>query len=249
MNLSQVSIVMPNYNGSRYISEAINSVLKQTYTNWELIIVDDCSTDESLSIIKPFLVDTRIRLVTQSINQKIAKTRNKAIELAQGEYIAFLDSDDTWMPNKLERQLGYFKHDKQVAVVYAYYSQMDEHGRDLGKTIKSKTKVTYNDMLKTNSIGCLTAIYHVAKVGKRYFVNQSHEDYIFWLFMLKEGFIAIGIDEVLAKYRVSNSSHSSNKLKAATWQWNIYRNVLKINFINSVYYFFCYTYNGLKKHY
>lgn len=249
MNLSQVSIVMPNYNGSRYISEAINSVLKQTYTNWELIIVDDCSTDESLSVIKPFLADTRIRLVAQNVNQKIAKTRNKAIELAEGEYIAFLDSDDTWMPDKLEKQLKHFKLDDQIAVVYAYYSQMDEHGKDLGKVIKSKTKVTYDDMLKTNSIGCLTAVYHVGKVGKRYFMNQSHEDYIFWLFMLRDGFIAIGIDEVLARYRVSNSSHSSNKLRAASWQWNIYRNILKINLISSVYYFLCYTYNGFKKHY
>lgn len=249
MNLSQVSVVMPNYNGSRYISEAIKSVMNQTYTNWELIIVDDCSTDNSLSIIKPFLADSRIKLLTLDKNQKIANARNKAIELAKGEYIAFLDSDDIWTPHKLEKQLSYFENEGDIAVVYSFYSQIDEKSNDLGKVIRSKTKVTFYDMLKTNSIGCLTAIYSIKKAGKRYFINQSHEDYIYWLFMLRDGFTALGINEVLAKYRVSSSSHSSNKLKAASWQWNIYRNVLKINILMSFYYFLCYAYYGVKKHY
>ena len=125
---------------------------------------------------------------------------------------------------------------------------MDENGNDLGKVIKSKTNVTYNDMLKTNAIGCLTAIYDVSKTGKRYFINHRYEDYICWLFILKDGFVASGIDDVLAKYRISTSSYSANKIRAATWQWSIYRNILGINIVYSLWYFLHYAYHGLKKH-
>lgn len=249
MNQSLVSVIMPNYNGEKFIIQAISSVIAQTYQNWELIIVDDCSSDNSAEIITPFLIDKRIKLIKNEYNLKTAGTRNKATEMAKGEYIAFLDSDDLWVNDKLERQLACFESNKQIALVYSYYDQMDEQGNDMGRIIRGKTKATYNDLLKTNSIGCLTAIYHVEKTGKRYFINHRYEDYLLWLFLLKDGFIAKGVPEVLARYRISGSSYSSNKLKAASWQWSIYRNVLKINLLRSVYYFICYAYNGIKKHY
>lgn len=243
-----VSVITPNYNSEKYISETIQSVIRQTYQQWELIIVDDGSADNSLSIINDYLSDPRIKLYRQPFNQGPVAARNKGIEMASGRYIAFLDSDDAWAPEKLEKQLPFFKTANDVAIVFADYEQMDEAGNLLNKVITAPSTVTYASLLKTNYIGCLTAVYDQQLLGKRYFVNHGHEDYILWLSILRDGYCARNTGEVLARYRKSQHSLSGNKLKAATWQWGIYRNVEKINLFKSIRLFCSYFIHALKKH-
>ena len=241
-----VSIVTPCYNSKQYIRETITSVIAQTYPYWELIIVDDCSTDGSVAVVEEYLSDPRVRLIRLSTNQGPVIARNTAIEHAKGKYIAFLDSDDVWLPQKLEKQVPLFKQDN-VGIVFSWYKQMNSKGDDISDVI-SPAEVTYKTNLITNHIGCLTAVYNVSLLGKRYFIEHGHEDYILWLSILKEGYIAVNANELLAKYRKLDNSLSANKLKAAKWQWKIYRNIEKIGLIRSLYFFCTYAYYALKKH-
>lgn len=243
-----VSVITPNYNSEKYIRETIESVIRQTYQHWEMIIVDDGSRDNCISVINTYLSDPRIKLYRQPVNQGPVAARNKGIEMALGRYIAFLDSDDAWAPEKLEKQVRLFETADNAAIVFADYDQMDESGNPLNKIITAPAIVTYASLLKTNYIGCLTAVYDQQLLGKRYFVNHGHEDYILWLSILREGYSAYNTGEVLARYRKSQHSLSGNKLKAATWQWSIYRNVEKLNLFKSTWLFCSYFVHALKKH-
>jgi len=250
-NLSNlVSIIMPSYNSENFIAQTIESVLAQTYKNWELIISDDCSRDSSIEIIESYAKeDIRIHLITLEKNSGPAIARNIAIEKAQGKYIAFLDSDDIWISNKLEKQIN-FMENKQISFSFSSYQIINEDGKHL-KTfyIKIKdSKINYFDLLKTNSIGCLTAVYNQKILGKIYIENVHKEDYSLWLKILKKVDYAYGIQEPLAKYRIHKNSISANKLKASQYQWKIYRDIEKLSIIKSIYYFMHYTWNGLKKH-
>lgn len=246
--MSLVSIIMPSYNSSSFIHYSIQSVLNQTYSNWELIIVDDVSSDNSNAIIERCLKeDFRIKLVKLKKNSGPAIARNKGIEEAKGKYISFLDSDDLWLPNKLEKQIDFMK-ENNVFLCYASYTIIDEESNEIGKFIIPKNKVNYQGLLKTCIIGNLTAIYDVEKIGKVYMEDVGHEDYTLWLKILKEINYAHGIEESLAQYRVRNHSISSNKIKAARWQWNIYRCIENLNIFTSIYYFLHYTYNGIIKY-
>lgn len=242
-----VSIITPCHNSSDFISQAIDSVLAQTYGNWEMIIVDDCSTDNTVEIVEEYLKkDSRIRLIRLGKNRSPAVARNRGIEEARGRYIAFLDSDDIWLPEKLEKQIA-FMRENDVNLCYASYYVIDEGGSEIGIFI-TKEKATYRDLLKTCYIGNLTAIYDAERLGKQYMEDVGHQDYTLWLKMLKGGATARGIVEPLAKYRIRNKSISSNKIKAARWQWHIYRNVERLSLPRSVYYFAHYAYNGSIKH-
>ncbi len=242
-----MSIITALYNCEEYISETINSVLSQNYEKWELLIVDDCSTDNSVEIVKEFIEkDSRIKLYELKRNSGVSVARNKAIEMAKGKYIAFLDSDDLWLPDKLEKQISFMK-ETNVALTYSAYNVIDEDGHTRGVFIPPP-KVTYTDLLKTCSIGCSTAVYDAGKLGKHYLKKVGHEDYALWLKLLKKEKNALGITTVLAKYRLVSGSISGNKLKTAKYQWNIYRKVEKLNFMKSFYYFLHYTYNGFVKH-
>ena len=242
-----VSIITPAYNADAYIEEMICSVLSQTYTNWELIIVDDASTDETKTIISKYLqCDTRIRYVRNNKNNGPAKSRNKGIDASFGEYIAFLDSDDSWLPKKLEKQIE-FMHKENIQLSYTAYYTVDPKGAIIASFSVPHT-VTYVDMLKTSSIGTLTTIYHAKRLGKIYFPLLHHEDYVLKLNILKHIPCAKGINEPLAKYRRHSQSLSQNKLKTALWQWHIYRKVEKLSFIKSFYYFIHYTYFGFFKY-
>ena len=244
-----VSIITPNYNGAKHIKYSIESVVKQTYTNWELIIVDDKSTDESVMIINQYAEkDPRIKLYINDTNCGVLKTRNIAIKEACGEIIAFLDSDDIWYENKLEEQINVYTKFPDATVVFCNYEYIAYDGKPLNKIIKSPALINYRMLLKTCYIGCLTMTYNVTVLGKRYFFHEGHEDYALWLSILKEGYTAINVKKCLAKYRISDKSISSNKFKTAKWQWDIYRNVEKLNLIQSFYYFSHYIYYGLKKH-
>ncbi|WP_149725512.1 glycosyltransferase family 2 protein [Campylobacter concisus] len=243
-----VTIIMPSYDSEKFIIESIESVLAQTYSNWELIIVDDCSPDDSNKIITKYVdSDGRIKLIKLQKNSGPAVARNTAIEAASGRYIAFLDSDDVWLPNKLETQIN-FMHDNDLAFTYSSYRLVGEDNEHLGVFI-TKDKISYFDMLKTCSVGCLTAIYDTKKIGKQYMpLILKRQDYGLWLKILKLIGETKGISEPLATYRIRKNSVSSNKVKAAKYQWKIYRDIEKLSFLKSLYYFVFYAYNGVTKY-
>ena len=241
-----VSIIMPVYNCEAYIEEALESVRQQTYRNWELIIVDDKSTDKSLVMVKNFVhQDKRIKLINLDNNMGPTSARNRAIKEAKGKYIAFLDSDDMWLPHKLQTQLS-FLNDNSLVLTYSAYETIDANSKYIN-TRNVPEVITYEDMLKSNYIGNLTGIYDVNFFGKVYLENIGHEDYVMWLGLIKQVVETKGLNEPLAKYRILSSSISSNKFKALVWQWNIYRKVEKLNIFTSIYSFIFYIYNALKK--
>ncbi|MDR0880542.1 MAG: glycosyltransferase [Clostridioides sp.] len=248
MNNDLVSIITPMYNAERYIEATIDSVLNQTYQDWEMLIVDDCSTDNSSTIVKSYMQrDDRIRYIRTESNKGVSNARNIALKNATGRYIAFLDSDDRWEAEKLAKQVK-FMLDKDAAITFTAYELMDENSKKLGKEIRIPDKVWYSKLLKGNVMGCLTVVIDKSKLD--FEIEMSgvpHEDYVLWLSVLKKGYMAYGIDEVLAVYRKSSTSLSGNKLKAARWTWNIYRKIEKIPLYKAVYYFINYGINGIKK--
>jgi len=244
---SLVSIITPCYNAEAYIASCISSVATQTYEDWELIIIDDKSKDNSLLIIQNAIAhDSRIKFIQNKKNIGAAKSRNKGIKEAKGTYIAFLDSDDLWFPSKLEKQI-FLMEKENISMSYSSYNTIDENNNYLS-SFYAPIKVTYKDMLKTSTIGTLTTIYNADKLGKFYFDDIGHEDYVMKLQILKQIPYAKGLNEPLAKYRIHTQGLSSNKLKTALWQWHIYRKVEKLSFIKSIYYFMHYTYNGIFKY-
>jgi teichuronic acid biosynthesis glycosyltransferase TuaG len=231
-----ISIITPMYNSSRYITDTIKSVLEQDYENWELIIVDDCSVDNSYEIVQEFAQkDPRIVLIMQKYNQGTAAARNKALSIAKGRFIAFLDSDDLWKPNKLKLQIDFMKS-KNIAFSYSAYEKINDRGENLNKLIKVPNKINYKRLLKSNVIGCLTVIIDRNIAGDFKMPKVRYEDYATWLEIIKREKYAYGINESLAIYRVSDNSYSSNKIKALKWTWNIYRKNQKFNRVKSCYY-------------
>lgn len=243
-----VSIIIPTYNSSFFISQAIESVLVQTYKDWEALVIDDCSTDDSANIIKSYCQkDERIKyLKTEYASGSPTLPRNIGIKNSQGRYIAFLDSDDIWLPNKLETQLHLFSDNKTV-IVYSNYEKIAENGQRNSRIVVAPFTMDYQHLLLGNVIGCLTAIYDTEKVGKVYFSDYPHEDYIMWLSILKKGYIARNTNTVTALYRVRYNSVSSNKLKVISWQWEIYRSVEKLGYWKSVLFFISYAYKAFRK--
>lgn len=244
-----VSIITPCYNSQDYIEETIQSVLDQTYQHWELIICDDCSTDNSAKIIQSYVAtDSRIKyLKTSKSSGSPTLPRNVAIKFAVGKYIAFLDSDDLWYPHKLDRQVEILESNKNAAIVFSFYEKINESGQRRGRIIKSPDTINYKQLLYGNVIGCLTGMYDTTKVGKILLRQTGHEDYVMWLSILKHGYIAKNTNDVQAMYRIRSGSISSNKIKVLKWQWEIYRNIENLGLLKSVFYFCCYVFNGLIK--
>lgn len=233
-----VSIIMPSYNSEKYIEDSIESVLGQTYKEWELIIIDDCSSDNTISIIKEYSERySNIYLIELEENSGAAIARNRGIEIAQGEFIAFLDSDDLWKKEKLEIQIKYMKI-KALSFSFTEYEEIDELGNKLGILIKAPLKeISYRRYLLTNPIGCLTVVYSVKKLGKLYMpLIKKRQDAALWLKILKTGEKAFPIRENLALYRLRESSISSNKLGLIRYQWALYRKIEKLSIIESTFY-------------
>ena len=245
---NRISIITPSYGSEKFIAQTIESVIAQTYQNWEMIIVDDVSPDNSNDIIESFVKkDNRIKLIKLEKNSGPAVARNKAIKEARGRYIAFLDADDLWMSDKLEKQIK-FMNENNLGFTYSAYKLIDEEDNKKGTFIPPK-KVSYKSILKTNPIGCLTAIYDTQKLGKIYMPNiLKRQDYGLWLKILKEIRQTKGILEPLAIYRIRKNSVSSNKFKSAQYQWKIYREVEKLNILKSIYYFIHYAIKGIFKY-
>lgn len=240
-----ISIIMPSFNSEKYISHAIISVVSQTFQDWELIVVDDNSTDSSIEVISEFCrKDSRIKLTKLAKNSGAAVARNKAIETAKGRYIAFLDSDDQWLPTKLEEQLK-FMQDNGYAFSYTAYNKVNSNG-DILSEMGVPYKLQYSDLLKKCEIGCLTAMYDTSKLGKIYMPSiRKRQDLGLWLKILKNTPYAYGLNKVLASYTLRNDSISSNKRQAAAYTWRLYRDVEQLPLYKAIYYFSYYAINGV----
>lgn len=232
----KISIITPVYNANQYLSQCIESVLNQTYTNWEQILVDDCSTDNSVEIIQEYAQkDQRIKYFVLDQNSGAGICRNKAIQEAKGDYIAFLDSDDTWWPNKLSKQLEFMESNGHH-FTFTAYDTIDENGHPLKKIIQAKERVNYQSALYKNPIGCLTVMYSVGFFGKQYMPSiRKRQDYALWLKLLKK-VDAYGLNECLSSYRIGNQSISSNKLKLIKYEWKIYREQEGLSIPKSIFY-------------
>ncbi|CAM3416750.1 glycosyltransferase family 2 protein [Zobellia roscoffensis] len=234
--MTLVSIITPVYNSEKYLANTIASVQAQTHSNWEHILVDDCSRDNSETLIRSFQEkDTRIKYHRLEKNSGAGIARNKAIEIAKGNYIAFLDSDDTWYPAKLEKQLNFMKKNN-YHFTFSSYDKMDGGGSLINAVVRAKRMVSYKSALYKNPIGCLTVMYDVGFFGKQYMPSiRKRQDYALWLKLLKKS-NAYGLDEVLSTYRIGNESISSNKFKLLKYEWQIYREVEGLSLPQSIFY-------------
>jgi teichuronic acid biosynthesis glycosyltransferase TuaG len=246
--MAKVSIITPLYNGARYIEQTILSVIRQTYPDWEMIIVDDCSTDHPETVISRYVVqDNRIRLIRLDKNSGAAGARNVAIDQAGGDYIAFLDGDDVWKPKKLERQVSLMTN-QDLAFSFTSYEIMAQDGTLTGKLVHAPNIIDYRHYLKNTVIGCLTVMINRQKTGEfRMPMIRSSHDMALWLELMKRGFKAYGIDEVLASYRLVSSSNSANKFQAAEDVWHVYRDIEKLSFFYSIYNLTGYTFHAIRK--
>lgn len=230
-----VTVIMPVYNAERYMEQSIESIIAQTYQKWELLIVDDGSTDSSVQIMQEYCSrDRRIQMILSTGNEGVASARNKGIQAAKGEYIAFLDSDDLWKAEKLEIQIHYMQ-EHNCGFVYSAYDVIDE------KNVYQKTitpywdKVSYKKLLNTNIIACCTAVIKSEYIKDNLMPQLKHEDYATWLNILKNHqLIAECVPGILASYRLVKGSVSSNKIKTIGWNWRIYRYNQQLGFLRSV---------------
>ena len=243
-----VSIIMPSYNAARFIGESINSVLLQTYSNWELLIVDDCSKDNSVEVVRKFAnIDKRVVLFSLEKNVGAAAARIVAIEHAQGQYIAFLDSDDVWDEYKLEKQLAFMKQYSYVFTFSNYYV-MEENGKKTENIVKVPSSLSYHQYLRNTIIGCLTVIIDRQQTGdfKMPLIKSSH-DMALWLLIMKRGFKAYGLKDVLAGYRLVSTSNTAKKWKAAKDVWKVYREIEGLSVLYAAYCFCGYAINAVLK--
>ena len=246
-----VSIITPAYNAAAYIAETIESVLAQTYTNWEMLIVNDCSKDNTAEIVQSYAAkDKRIKLINLKQNSGAAIARNAAIQNAKGRYITFLDSDDLWKKEKLQKQIEFMQQNGYAFTFHNFIRFNDGAKKENGKLLKVARQTDYKTLLKGNNTGgCLAVCIDRNIVRKIFMPNQRHEDYICWLNILKRYRIkGYGINEILGYYRVGKVSVSSNKFKSALWTWKVYRDSQNLSFLKSIYYMCFYCLNGIRKH-
>lgn len=243
-----ISVIMPCYNMEKFIASSIQSVCNQTFNDWELLIVDDASNDKTADVIGRFLdLDNRIHFGKKQTHTGIAATRNQAIGMAKGQYLAFLDADDVWHPDKLEKQLAFMKN-QNIGFCYSAYDWIDEEENELEKTIQTSGDLSYNDYLHNTIIGCSTVMVDTNITGQIIVPDfRTSEDTATWLNILKKGFKAYALSEVLVSYRIRKKSASSNKIKAACDLWKVYRQQEKLPFFKAAECFSSYAYHSIKK--
>ncbi|MEO5775950.1 MAG: glycosyltransferase family 2 protein [Flavobacterium sp.] len=230
-----VSIITPTYNSEKFISATIHSVQNQTYTNWELLIIDDCSTDKTVEIINDAIkLDPRVKLHSLPKNEGTGVARNLGVANSKGNYISFLDSDDLWAPNKLERQLGSMK-ENNLAFTFSFYECIDEKGNKLNIRKEAPLFTTYKKLFFCNYIGNSTAIYNAGILGKIP-INRirKRQDWMLWLTIVKKIKTAQPVPEVLAYYRIRKNSISSSKMELLKYNFNVYHKFHKMNFLASL---------------
>lgn len=229
-----ISIITPTYNCAQFIGETIKSVINQTYTNWEMIIVDDASNDNTEEVVKS-IKDERVKYIRLKENSGAATARNIAMENASGKFMAFLDSDDIWIKDKLEKQVK-FMRDNNYNFTCTAYEKMNEKGDSLNKVFKPKKKADYNRILLDCPVGNSTVMYNVSNLGKFQVPNiRKRNDDALWLQILKKEKFIYGMPDVLMKYRIRNNSISSNKLSLVKYHWYLYRKIEHLSVIRSVF--------------
>lgn len=236
MNVT-VSVIVPVFNAQKCISDTIMSVLNQTYKDWELLLVDDGSSDDSVSVMKGFS-DERIHVLANDEGKGAADARNCGVRHSKGRYVAFLDADDLWLPDKLEKQVEYMQS-KSIAFSFTGYEFADENGNGIGIIVKVPTIMKYKDAIKNTTIFTSTVMFDMDKLSKEdiKMPNVVSEDSATWWKVLKKGYDAYGINESLTLYRRLGESLSSNKLEAIRRIWFLYRKVEHLNVFYSAYCF------------
>lgn len=244
-----VSVIVPAYNAERYIEQTIRSVMMQTFTDWELLVLDDCSSDRTCEIIEGLAVqDSRIHLIRNDRNMGVARTRNRGFSLIKGNYVALLDSDDIWHPEKLEKQLARLQ-ETGADFGYCSYAVVDENGKSIRADFVVPEQISFDGLLKQNVIGCSTVMLSASLVKQYRFTEDFyHEDYVLWLELLRNGKKAAGCGEVLVDWRLIQNSRSFNKLQAAKNRWRIYRGYLKLPLWKSIHAFGYYAVSSLRKY-
>lgn len=244
-----VSIITPTYNSEKFITETIQSVQNQTYGNWEMLIVDDCSSDKTVAIIQQFMEDDhRIHLIRMNKNSGASKARNKAINEVKGDFMTFLDADDIWFPDFIENSIATIQK-TGIPFVFSSYRRSNENLEFVYSDFIVPQKVTYTDILKTNSISCLTAFIDVKKLGVKLMPDiRKRQDMGLWLKYLKEIPFAYGIKEPKAIYRIRENSLSRDKKKLLKYQWQFYRDVEKLSIFESMYYMVQWMVRGFLKY-
>lgn len=244
-----VSVVMPTYNCQRYIESAIRSVMNQSYSDWELIVVDDLSDDSTSALVQRLSdIDKRIRLVKNESNMGAAQSRNRGLELSVGDYVAFLDSDDIWCSEKLEHQLQIMR-DSYAEISYTSYSIINETGNRCKSDYIVPESLTFDELLKENFIGCSTVMVTREIADKYRFTNEFyHEDYCLWLDILRNGHKSVGCTDVLVNWRYLSNSRSYDKKGSAVNRYRIYREHLGFSVFKSIKLMFYYTVRGIKKY-
>ena len=244
-----ISIIVPVYNAEHFLADTIKTVQDQTYQNWEMILVDDYSKDNSIKVIqKAMKKDKRIKLFCQKQNGGAALARNRGIMEASGDYICFLDADDLWHKDKLQKQLNFMKENK-CAFSFTGYQFVNVYGIKNGKKVWVPKKISYKDALKNTTISTITTMFNMYIIDKKDIMMPTvkSEDTATWWQVLKKVNYAYSINEILSYYRRSKNTSSSNKIKAVKQTWNLYRNVEKFNIIKSLYYFGWYIFNAIKR--
>lgn len=247
-----VSIITPMYKGAAFVGESIKSVLNQSYDNWEMIIVDDCSPDDGagIKVVKSF-ADPRIKLIESKVNKGSSGARNTALREARGKYIAFLDSDDTWFPTYLEKQLKFMK-ENDYPIVFSSRRRIEETSDDdKYQPFIVPEKISYKGLLKRCPIFISTTVYDREKCGVYYFnenLGSLRDDWVYWLDIVRKTGWAYGNKEILGNYRIRGNSATSNKKKVMISQWRVLRKVEKLNLVYSIYCFSAWLYFGLTKY-
>lgn len=246
-----ISIIVPVYNVENFITETMESVRVQTYTHWELLLIEDGSSDRSAEIIEAYAEktgDKRIRLIRQPSNLGAARARNRGVAQARGRYIAYLDADDLWHPEKLKRELAFLKA-KNAAFVFTGYEFADEQGRGTGKIVRVPETLNYRQALKNTTIFTTTVMFDMEKISKEELEMPviKSEDTALWWKILRSGHIAYGLDENLASYRRAGRTLSSNKLEAVRRIWNLYRKAEGMGIFSSAFHFCFWAARAVKR--
>lgn len=230
-----VSIIMPAYNSGGFIGTTLDSVINQSYKNWEVIVVDDCSTDNTADVVQEYIKnDNRIKYYKLEKNSGAAVARNKAVDLASGKYMAFLDSDDVWFPEKLKKQIG-FMEENDYGFTCTSYTKINEIGESLNRTIITQTRRDYNGILK-RCPGNSTVIYNAEKLGKFFIPDiKKRNDYVMWLKVIKKEKYLYGLQESLGSHRLSSNGISKNKKSLVKFHWKVYREIENLTLFYSIY--------------
>lgn len=243
-----ISIIMPAYNSEKTIAESINSVLSQTYVSWELIVINDASEDRTAEIVYSYTEkETRIKLLTNTVNRGVSYSRKRGVASAEGEWVAFLDSDDLWTADKLEKQAAFIRENR-FDLIFTGSAFIKADGASYSWVMQVPEKITYHQLLKQNIISNSSVLIS-KKILKKHMIvgDHMHEDYACWLSCLRENVSVKGINEPLLIYRVSSLSKSGNKIKAAKMNWNTYR-MIGLSVFESIYYMMWYAARGVQKY-